>query len=144
MRHENVHMFPGLFISMVLFVLFPDGQLAHAQAKVHVQATAKDPVGSQLVYYLRENLRASRGMELVLAENDAIVNIRVVTIDPDDAGHRTMYSVVWTIKQFDRNAHIYYTSAVGFCSVQRARECAGQLTAQTDSLVTDLQRLLRE
>jgi hypothetical protein len=83
-------------------------------------------------------------MELVFAENDAIVNLRLVTIDPDDAGYRTIYSVVWTIKQFDRNAHIYYTSAVGLCSSQRARECAVQLTARTDSLVADLQRLLRE
>jgi hypothetical protein len=144
MRHDSVHMFFSLFIGMLILVLFAGQQTAHAQVKVHVQATAKDPVGNQLIYFLRENLRASIGMELVVAENDAIVNLRLVTIDPDDAGHRTIYSIVWTIKQFDRKAHIYYTSAVGLCSSERARECALQLTAQTDSLVTDLQRLLRE
>jgi hypothetical protein len=84
----------GLFTGILILVLFPGRETAHAQAKVHVQATAKDLVGSQLVYYLRENLRTSRGMELVFAENDAVVNVRVVTIDPDDAGHRTIYSVV--------------------------------------------------
>jgi hypothetical protein len=46
---------------------------AFAQVNVYVTATAKDSVGGQLVYQLRENLRASRGMNLVTSQDDAVV-----------------------------------------------------------------------
>lgn len=133
------------FAGILLFLslsCYADGQTA-----IHVTATAEDPIGKQLVYQLREALRASRGMRLVDDMNDSFVRIKIVTLDPDSrngGGYQTVYSAVWTVRQFDRDAEIYWTNYVGTCGVNRVQSCATNLVSQTDEIATDVRRILNE
>lgn len=113
-------------------------------AHVFVRATAEDRVGSLLAYQLREEIRKSGGMELVASENDARFIVRLITIDPDESGSRTVYSVVLTAKQFDRDATIYWTNIVGVCGMNRVPTCAQSLAAETDKMVTAVKEILYE
>lgn len=113
-------------------------------AHVFIRATAEDRVGNLLVYHLREEIRKSGGMELVASEDDARFIVHAVTLDPDDAGTRTVYSVVLTTKQFDRDAKIYWTNFVGTCGLNKAAICARDLAAETDKMVTVVNEALFE
>ncbi|WP_137718682.1 hypothetical protein [Methylobacillus flagellatus] len=135
-----------VYLTIILLFL---SSLCHAdgQAAIHVTATADDSIGKQLVYQLREALRASRGMRLVDDMNDSFVRIKIVTLDPDSGrggGYQTVYSAVWTVRQFDRDSEIYWTNYVGTCGASRTQSCATSLASQTDEVATDVRRILNE
>jgi hypothetical protein len=114
---------------------------------VHVSATADDPIGKQLVYQLREGLRDSKGLILVDNMDESYVRLKIVTLDPDEkrgGGYQTVYSVVWTVRQFDRDAEIYWTSYVGTCGESRTQTCAASLVSQTDEVAILVRRLLKQ
>jgi len=109
----------------------------NAQVKVHVISTADDSVGSRLVFGIREGIRRSSGMELVGLESDALVTIRIVTIDPSantaSAGSQTVYSMVVTAKTMHETpVDMYLENIVGHCGARRVSECADGLVADTD------------
>lgn len=123
--------------------------LSHAaeQTSVHISATAEDLIGKQLVYHLREAIRVSNGIKLVDDIDDSFVRLNIVTIDPDSShsgGYKTVYSAVWTVRQFDRNTNIYITNYVGICGANRTGSCAITLVSQTDEIANDVRRIFKE
>jgi len=125
---------------IILICIFFVPQLVFASVKIYVFASANDPVGSQLVYKIRENLRVSKTFELTLHENDSGFQIRIVTLDPNDNGYQTVYSVVWTAKTND--SFLYWDQLVGICGLNRVSQVADQIVSKTDEMVIDLQRTL--
>lgn len=127
----------GLLLAVSLFASFFMATGVDAQVKVHVISTADDTVGSRLVFGIREGIRRSSGMELVSLESDALVTIRIVTIDPsantESAGHQTVYSMVVTAKTMHETpVDMYLENIVGHCGARRVSECADGLVAATD------------
>ena len=115
------------------------------QTSVYVSYTAEDTVGSRLVYALRERLRVSHGLKLVDSEEDSFIQIRLVTIDPDDNRASTVYSAVITVTQLgNSSAKIYWTNLVGVCGSNRVVSCADGLTAGIDNAATTIREALIE
>lgn len=134
-----------VYITIILLLL-SSLSYAEGQTAVYVSATADDSIGKQLVYKLRETLRASNGLKLVDDINDSLVRLKIVTLDPDSArsGNQTVYSAVWTLRQFDSESETYYTNYVGTCGANRTQSCATGLVSQTDEIATDVRRVLSE
>lgn len=113
-------------------------------ANVYVDATTNDPIGTQLVYFLRETLRGSNGMQLVDSEDDSVIQIRLVTLDPDHDAIQTVYSAVITSNQIGNDtAKLYRTNIVGRCGADRVQSCAIGLASDLDKqLVAIRQEIL--
>ena len=114
---------------------------ALAQVKVHVSSTAPDSVGGRLVFGVKEAIRRSSGMTLAEREQDALISVRIVTLDPDtnnsSNGYRTIYSLVWTARTMHATpVDMYLSNSVGLCGSGRVAECAEELTADTDKYST--------
>ena len=120
---------------------------AHAEQKprtpVYLMVKSPDPVGTRLVYALREQLRASRGLSLADDETDSFLQVSLVTIDPNNRGRETVYSAVITVSQLGNpTAKLYWNNFVGVCGASRIKECANGLVAYIDKSSTDLRELL--
>lgn len=117
---------------------------ADGGAKVYVAASSSNSVGSRFMFMLRENIRASKSMELVLSPEDAFFTLHVVSLDPNtpEDGVSTVYTVVWTVKQLSSNAEIYWQSKIGTCGRTVVGDCAATITADTDRVVLDVQQSL--
>jgi len=118
---------------------------AHAEStslKVSIAATADDLVGGRLVYAIKEGVRRSAGMQLVNRVQDGLIQVKIVTLDPDKdnkSGSRTIYSVVWTLQTFHNPpVTMYLTNSVGFCGSARVAQCADGLVADTDAQVSEV------
>lgn len=119
---------------------------AFAQTKVALISTAPDSIGVRLVYALKEGIRKSAGMQLVDSSEDALITVRIVTIDPDDSStqNRTIYSVVWTARTFHQTpVDMYLTNSVGTCGTNRVSQCADGLAAYTDAQATTVKGWLK-
>ena len=118
---------------------------ANAQVSVWVNNSSDDAVGRQLAFELREGIRRSAAMELADRMQDGRLYIRLVTLDPDDEGRRTVYSATLTMQTFHETpVEMYLTSLVGTCGRNRVAECSRGLMARVDEQATDLRRLLRD
>lgn len=129
----------------ILFLLAAGN--AFSQVSIYVQATAKDSVGRQIVYELREGIRRSAAMDLADRAQDGRITIRIVTMDPDDGspGRQTVYSAVFTVQTFHSSpVEMYLTNYVGICGANRTASCAQGLVAIADEQATDLKGMLRD
>jgi hypothetical protein len=97
-----------------------------------------DGVGRQLVYHVKEGLRASRSMVLVPLD-ESEVQVRILTLDPEagsqSANHMTVYAAVWTYYGSPKLTPYYYTSIVGECGSARVGQVADELVAKTDKAI---------
>ncbi len=118
---------------------------ADGRANIYVAASSTDSVSSRFVFMLRENIRASKSMELVINPEDAFFTLHVVSLDPNtpEDGISTVYTVVWTVKQLTSNAEIYWSSQIGTCGRTVVGNCAATITAATDQVVLDVQQVVR-
>lgn len=134
-------------IVAVFLMIFSSISFAEDKALIHITATSDDFVGKQLVYHLRESIRSSHGMKLADSIDHAFVRIKVVTLNPDEQNssqNQTVYSIVWTIKQFDSTVESYWTHYVGVCGRSRTKECATELVSQTDEIVSAIREAFAE
>lgn len=134
-----------MIVAAIILTLF--GQPAFAQANVFIEVTAPDPVGSRLAYAIKEGIRRSAGMSLADREEDSLIGLSIVTLDPDrsDAGgNRTIYSVVWTARTLHSTpVTMYLTNSVGICGSNRVTSCADSLVADTDAQATKVRGWIR-
>lgn len=113
---------------------------------VYVNATTPDPVGKQLVFAIKENLRRSEGMQFASAPNDAFIGVSIVTLDPEENGYSTVYSVVLTSKDggSERPHFDYENNIVGMCGANRVQYCASSIVASIDELSETYKRAFTE
>lgn len=119
---------------------------AQAQVPVEVEHTGRDSVGQRLAYYVKESLRASRGLELTTDESIVRMQLSIVTLEGnrDSPGSYTVYSASWLWTNPKNLFPFYLTSSVGYCGTQRARECAEDLVAKTNTQAEEIQKLIRQ
>lgn len=131
-------------LALVGAVAFP----VHAQVKVFVSSTAPDSVGNRLAYAVKEAIRRSSGMQLADREEDALISLSIVTLDPDknyNESNRTIYSAVWTVQTFHSTpVSMYLTNSVGICGTGRVSQCADGLAADTDAKISSVRSLIRD
>jgi len=119
-----------------LALLFHPLAIAQTSVGVHIASTANDSVGRQFVYELREKIRASHGLRLENRSVDAIIRLKIVTLDPISSGLRgnigdnTIYSIVFTFRPMDRDAEIYWGNFVGICGASKIESCARNIVAE--------------
>ena len=116
------------YVLAILFALV--SITARAAMPVEVTSNAKDMVGSQLVYAVKENIRRSDSMKLTYSDKSYRLHVRFVTLDPstNQSGYSTIYSLVITFDN-PNSIPLYLTSEVGTCGANRVNECAGSLVA---------------
>ena len=119
----------------VLLLLLLSGVRASAQAgrvDVTLIHTGTDSVGNRLALSLRNELTASKRINLVKTSDERIgVYLATMAI-----GHSTIYSATWTLGGMADDG--YLTSRVGICHVDAIRACARSLLAETDRHATEL------
>ncbi len=112
---------------------------------VLITATAEDPVGRQLLFYLRDDVRGSATLREATNKNDALFTIAIVTMDPSSNrnGNSTVYSYSLLLAN-DNGLDHYYTSFVGICSAEVVPSCAqklyGAIGQELEHLRQQLQR----
>lgn len=123
-------------LSTTLFARVP-------QMPVAIAATTNDSVGSQLVYFVKQDLQASKSLTLTLGTGYRI-QLEIVTIEqyPNNPGISTVYSVVITWINPKNPFPLFLNSYVGYCGASRVRNCAQNIVAKTSEQSDELIRLV--
>jgi len=133
---------------VVGFFLLLLHSLAVAQTPVDVHVASdpnpNDTVGQQLVYVIREKLRASNGLRLIDNRDNAPVRLSITTLDPDTGrnivGLNTVFSVVYTYRTPYQDTNTFLGHAVGLCPHNAIETCAQNIVAQMDSYAVEYRR----
>jgi hypothetical protein len=145
------HVIRQLTLAFLLWASLANETLAQTgYVRVFVHASNPDTIGTRLVSGIREQVRASRLMDLVDTEAQSTFQARIVTLNPDQqstAQVRTIYSLVITrhlIGQ-DETVDDYLQNFVGVCGADRVRSCVEDLVAQLEDWITRTQgRVLQQ
>lgn len=118
-------------ILMALALLCSAGTAAAQSNKlgIHISASTDDPVGRKLAYHFRDAVGRSGTFNEVPAGGRG-VRASLVTIDPNDDGIMTAYSLTLLINN-DDGLDYYVTSYVGVCGSGKVASCA-------QSMLTDI------
>lgn len=115
---------------------------ATAQARklaVAIDATADDPIGRQLVFYLRDTIGQSGIFTEVNDKYDKGFKLEIVTLDPlgdrQGAGTMTVYSMA-ILARNNGGWDYFLTNYVGICSVPKpcAQRLFGALGEQAERI----------
>jgi hypothetical protein len=137
-----------IFLSLLIGLsLLISAEMASAQIKVYLGATAQDMVGGRLAYAIKEGIRRSAAMQLVDREQDGFIRVNLVTLDPQttsSTGINTIYSVVWTTQTFHTPpVTMFLHTVVGICGSERVAQCADSLVAITDEQVSNIRAVIQ-
>lgn len=101
---------------------------AQSKIKVNIQATAKDVIGRQFVFHVRDQIGRSGTF---VEDPDGALRVLIVTLDPDSgaasAGSQTIYSYTIVISGGSESLDSYLTSGVGVCGASKVQSCAGSM-----------------
>lgn len=128
---------------ILLLALYPI--LTQAQSPIYFEhySSSNDIVGSRLAYKVKEHIRLSQNMQLVVDEDEAIIKIILQTMPYEDTGYITIYSVVWTVRQLTYpHSKIYWDSELGYCGGGRVNDMAETIIADTDKILTRIQSII--
>jgi len=117
---------------------------ARAAMPVEIVSTADDPVGSQLVYSVKEKIRQSSSLELSLDDPAVRMQAQIVTLerDPSNPGVATVYSVVLTWDNTEQPFPFYLTQYTGYCGSSSVNSCASTIVAKISETSDAVIRLL--
>ncbi|NML09900.1 hypothetical protein HHL08_07010 [Sphingobium sp. AR-3-1] len=120
-----------LFAIPFLIVASPNAATA---ASFYIGVTAPDPVGKVLAYEMRERIASSARNKLVLDPDESAFKLMIVTLDPDDEGSQTIYSIVLNFRNYadGENWDYFITSWVGVCGKTVVQSCARTLAGNVD------------
>ena len=101
---------------------------AQTKIKVSIQATAKDVIGRQFVFHVRDQIGRSGTF---VEDPDGALRVLIVTLDPDSgaasAGSQTIYSYTIVISGGTESLDSYLTSGVGVCGASKVQSWAGSM-----------------
>ena len=107
-------------------------------ASLFVESTAKDHVGQNLVYQLKNKIGGSAIHKLVYGRDDAGFVINVITLEMQE-GRQTSYSAVLLMPPVDgKGLDNYVTSQVGFCGADVTTRCAEGILAGFDDEISQI------
>lgn len=103
-----------------------------AQAPVEISSISQDSVGQRLAFVVKERVRSSSSMSLIL-DGRPRVHLKLVTLEGNTSnpGDYTVYSAVWVWDSQKLGLPLYLTSSAGYCGTSRIQECAETLVATT-------------
>lgn len=135
----------GLLLGLFIAALSTPALSQPAKLAVYLEASAGDPVGNRLTFYLRDELGRSGFFAPAASADDANVKVTLVTMDPyasssTDAGVNTIYSYTILIANPD-GLDYYVTSYVGACSTA-PKSCAASLVGYLGEHIEDLRQRL--
>ena len=112
---------------------------------VWVDIQAKDSIGQRLGYLVRDGIRRSAGMSLADREVDAVITLDLVSVDLSDVrpGVRSAYSAVWAVRAklpdpCGWTVAMPSGNTVDVCPAVAVDECAQDLVAKADRLISDM------
>lgn len=126
-----VFYFRWFIIGVFCAIILP----ANAQnIPVYVNAKGDDAVGNRLVYVLKEQFRRSAGFSLASREQDGVLLVHIVTINPDERVAQQSHTIYSYAISFPAggNRSWYITSFVGACGTSRVSQCANDMIVATD------------
>jgi hypothetical protein len=120
---------------ILFFVPTINGQL------IYVEGQSEDNIGNRLIYKLKENIRQSKNMELVLSEDISKIQINIVTLDALEDNLSTVYSIVWTWTT-PSGCKSFFTHHVGMCGKNKINDVAENMVADTDKIIMTIQKMI--
>jgi len=123
------------------FILIPQNVLAQGKVAVEVAHRGHDPVGSRLVYQVKEKIRRSGGLRLTNIKEPKLI-VHILSIDPFDArpGSATAYSYIITVGGIKDGVEAYIGSSLGMCGTKMVDTIAEGLVAEIDKTADDMRR----
>ncbi len=109
--------------------------IASAKLPVDVEHIGDDIYGNQLVYQIKEGLRASHGLTLARPGKAPLI-IEVITTDPGEQKLSTAASVVWLMPIEGGPSHIFQSHTLTVCGNKQIKACADAIVARTDEIAT--------
>lgn len=117
---------------------------------ISVDHTGEDAVGSRLAFAVREAVRASQAYRLETEEN-ALFEISLITLDPDDENTHTACAIVYTMKNIlpyeEGNPQtwlpIFIGSYLQITGSNRVEEQAKSIIARFDAQVEEYRRMVK-
>jgi hypothetical protein len=118
---------------------------------VSVSHSGSDPVGLQLAYSLKEAIRGSNGYRLE-SDEDSLIQVHIVSIDPDDRNNLQGNSTAAAITLAMRNwiplkkgdpqtwLPIFLTSSIRICGANRVNSTASSILAEVDRALEDFRK----
>ena len=137
----------SITLKTIAFCLALSLGIAHAQkykTPVQLLHTGKDNVGLRLAFEVREAIRASQSMKLVIAtEADPRIKVHLVTLDPSSSspGGSTVAALAITLdgKLIDGNG-IFLGVSTQSCGTLRTQECAKSIVADIDEEIETMKK----
>lgn len=120
---------------------------AHSQtAKVtaYIDHSGNDPLGQQLSFFIKEQIRASATFSEASKYTDGGLQLHLITLDPDHgSGYQTIYSA--TITVYNPDGYDYFITAfVGNCGTNKIRECAASLYGDMGAQLEEIRKALQQ
>lgn len=109
---------------------------------VEILDNSYDRVGESLVYQIKEKLRESNSLRLTIDDENRL-QIDIKTMSYEDSRVLTIYSIIWILKPVDQ-LPIFYDSTLGYVGSDRINNVAISIVAQTDKLLDNLRKALKE
>jgi hypothetical protein len=114
---------------------------AQTPVPVFVSWHGQDSVGRQLVFEVREEIRRSRGYRLVEANEDAVLQVNVVSVDvnADNLGISSSIAVAFILRPATENRFI--TVAAVYLGRERTTLQARSILANVDEIATAFKKV---
>ena len=118
-----------LFIVLLLAVFC--WKVSAQTMPVLVDHTGDDVVGQRLAYLVKDEVRRSGSFNLVYDETDAIYQVHLITLDPDEGYPQgwTIYSASFVLSN-EYGFDDYLTSKVGYCGSAKLQGCAENIVQE--------------
>lgn len=117
-------------------------------AQIYVNSDASDSVGRQVLYEYKEAIHRSGVMKIANTEEKAgykvfFNSIELKTNATSGDGYSTVFSMNWTIN-FPQCSGLYWSSTVGYCGIDRVKDCAADLVSQTERVVSEFRKIIEK
>jgi len=110
---------------------------------VVVQSQASDMVGRRLVYAVKEEIRRSRGMNLVVSDQAGFkIVISTMPKYKDQPNASTIYSVYWLLETGE-NLPLLLNHTMGYAGTEVVDSSAQGIVASTDEVVSQIRQYVQ-
>lgn len=114
---------------------------ARAAMPIEVVATANDPVGRQVAFEIKENLKKSSSFIFFYDGSSARMQARITTLANGEvagADSGTVFSVVVTLYNPQYPFPFYLTQYAGRCATEHVQDCARDVVARISDKADEL------
>lgn len=117
-----------ILIAALLATILPFCFAKAQEIPVYVGFAGDDLVGQRLAYQFKDEIRKSGAFEIEYSEEAAIFDVKMITLDPEEASDQTytVYSLTFTLSNAD-GFNYYLDSYVGTCGSDAVPRCAEKM-----------------